>query len=63
MHHSLTEGARRQEVNGQPAVLLVPSPLRPLLARFTRQTIPGLHVLAYEEVPDSKRLRMVGAVG
>ncbi|HEY0973731.1 MAG TPA: flagellar biosynthesis protein FlhA [Solimonas sp.] len=62
MHQSLTDGTRRQEMNGQPAVLLVPSPLRPLLARFTRQTIPGLHVLAYEEIPDSKRLRMVGAV-
>jgi len=62
MHQSLTSGARRQEMNGQPAVLLVPMPLRPLLARFTRQTIPALHVLAYEEVPNSKRLRMVGAV-
>ncbi|HEY1075799.1 MAG TPA: flagellar biosynthesis protein FlhA, partial [Fontimonas sp.] len=62
MHQSLTSGSRRQEMNGQPAVLLVPMPLRPLLARFTRQTIPALHVLAYEEVPNNKRLRMVGAV-
>jgi flagellar biosynthesis protein FlhA len=62
MHRSLAEQTRRQETQGQPAVLLVPPALRPLLARFTRQTIPGLHVLAYDEVPDSKRLRMVGAV-
>ncbi len=62
MHRSLTEQTRRQETQGQPAVLLVPPTLRPLLARFTRQTIPGLHVLAYDEVPDSKRLRMVGAI-
>jgi flagellar biosynthesis protein FlhA len=63
MHQSLSDGARRQEMNGQPAVLLVPGPLRPLLARFTRQTIPGLHVLAFDEVPDSKRIRMVASVG
>jgi flagellar biosynthesis protein FlhA len=63
MHQSLADGAQRQEQDGQAAVLLVPSSLRPLLARFTRQTIPGLHVLAYDEVPDSKRIRMVAAVG
>src|SRR3546814_11012017 len=38
MHKSLTDGARKQEQAGQPAVLLVPNGLRPLLARFTRQT-------------------------
>jgi len=63
MHKSIADSVRRQEAAGQPAVLLVPSALRPLLARFTRQTIPGLHVLAYEEVPDSKHIRVAGAVG
>ena len=43
-------------------LLAAHGPLRPLLARFTRQTIPGLHVLSYDEVPDNKRIRMVGAV-
>ncbi len=62
MHRSLADQTRRLETDGQPAVLLVPPALRPLLARFTRQTIPGLHVLAFDEVPDSKRLRMVGAI-
>ncbi|AXQ28202.1 flagellar biosynthesis protein FlhA [Solimonas sp. K1W22B-7] len=62
MHKSIADSARRQEASGQPAVLLVPPGLRPLLARFTRQTIPGLHVLAYDEVPDSKQIRIAGAV-
>ncbi len=62
MHRSLAESTQKQEQAGQPAVLLVPNNLRPLLARFTRQTIPGLHVLSFDEVPDSKRIRMVGAV-
>lgn len=63
MHKSLSDSVTRQESSGQPAVLLVPGPLRPLLSKFTRQTIPGLHVLAYSEVPESKKIRMVGAVG
>ncbi|HVT34691.1 MAG TPA: flagellar biosynthesis protein FlhA [Nevskiaceae bacterium] len=63
MHKSISDNAARQESSGQPAVLLVPGPLRPLLAKFTRQTVPGLHVLAFNEVPESKKLRMVGAVG
>jgi len=62
MHRSIADSARKQEASGQPAVLLVPPGLRPLLARFTRQTIPGLHVLAYDEVPDSKQIRIAGAV-
>jgi flagellar biosynthesis protein FlhA len=62
MHRSLADGARKQEQAGQPAVLLVPNGLRPLLARFTRQTVPGLHVLSFDEIPDSKQIRMVGAI-
>lgn len=62
MHRSLADSTQKQEQSGQPAVLLVPNTLRPMLARFTRQTIPGLHVLSFDEVPDSKRIRMVGAV-
>ena len=62
VHQSIVDGAQRQLASGQPAVLLVPAPLRPLLARFTRQTVPDLHVLAYNEVPESKRVRLVGAV-
>jgi len=63
MYQSITDGVRRQLAAGQPAVLLVPGPLRPMLARFTRQTVPDLHVLAYNEVPETKRVRLVGAVG
>jgi flagellar biosynthesis protein FlhA len=62
MHQSLTEQVQKQAKQGQPAVLLVPAPLRPLLAKFTRQTLPDLHVLAYNEVPETKQIRLVGAV-
>ena len=62
MHQSLEREVQKQETSGNPAVLLVPPGLRPLLARFTRQSLPTLHVLAYNEVPDSKRVRLTGAV-
>jgi len=63
MHKSLTESVMQRESSGEPSVLLVPSSLRPLLSKFTRQTIPALHVLAYNEVPESKKIRMLGAIG
>ena len=62
MHQSLSDQVRRQAQNGQPAVLLVAASLRPWLAKFTRQSLPDLHVLAYNEVPDTKQIRLIGAV-
>ncbi|HWJ07214.1 MAG TPA: flagellar biosynthesis protein FlhA [Steroidobacteraceae bacterium] len=59
----LAETARRQETNGEPAVLLVPPQLRAALARFTRASVPGLRVLAWNEIPDNRRVRLVAAVG
>ena len=40
-----------------------PASLRPTLARLVRHSVPALSVLAYNEVPEDKRLRLVGAVG
>jgi len=62
MQKSIAEGAQRQAKTGQPAVLLVPAGLRPMLARFTRHAVPDLHVLAYDEVPEDRQIRMVGAI-
>jgi flagellar biosynthesis protein FlhA len=59
----LVEAARRQEIAGQPAVLLVPPALRPILARFLRATVPQMHVLAWNEIPDSRRVRLVSTIG
>ena len=59
----LAEAARRQDATGQPAVLLVPPALRPILARFLRATVPQMHVLAWNEIPDSRRVRLVSTIG
>lgn len=63
MHQSLLECVKRQEAVGEPAVLLVPGPVRSLIAKLTRTGIPELYVLAYHEVPDDKKLKLVGNVG
>ncbi len=63
LHTGLAEKAQEREAAGEPAVLLVPAPLRPLLSRFVRHTVPGLHVLSYNEIPDNKQVRIVATVG
>ncbi len=63
MHQLLEEQARNLEMGGKPAVLLVSSVLRSWLARFVRHSIPGLHVLAYNEVPEDQQIKVVGVVG
>jgi len=63
LQQRLTEGAQRQELIGEPAVLLVSPQLRPTLARFIRAGVPGMHVLAWNEIPDNRRVRLVTAVG
>ncbi len=63
LHQGLSDTAKAQEMAGRPAVLLVSGPIRELLARFVKHTIPQLHVLAYNEVPESMQLRIVGTIG
>ncbi len=63
LHGSLVDAARRQEMSGDPAVLLVAGPLRPWLAKLTRYSVPNLRVLAYGEIPQDKNLRVVTSVG
>jgi flagellar biosynthesis protein FlhA len=63
MHASLLESAQRQEAAGHPAILLVTPPIRPWLAKLVRHSIPGLHVLAYNEIPDNRQIKVVANIG
>jgi flagellar biosynthesis protein FlhA len=63
LQQRLVEASRRQESAGEPSVLLVPPALRHTLARFTRSSVPNLHVLAWNEIPDNRKVRLVSAVG
>ncbi|SOZ68429.1 FlhA: Flagellar biosynthesis protein. FHIPEP (flagella/HR/invasion proteins export pore) family [Cupriavidus taiwanensis] len=59
-----TQGAvTRQEQMGMDPVLLVPSQLRPLMARFLRRTMPQLRVLSHAEVPDNRNIRITAMIG
>ncbi len=60
---SLQESSQRQEVAGQVAILLVSPQIRPMLAQFTKRTIPNLHVLSFNEIPDNKQIKVVSTVG
>ena len=51
------------EQMGIPATLLVPAPLRTLLARFLRRSVPQLNVIAHNEIPDGRNLRVLQTVG
>lgn len=63
MYKSLEESTQQMEMDGQVAVLLVSSYLRPWLARFVRHSISGLHVLAYNEIPEDRQVKVVSTVG
>lgn len=63
LQSSLTEASQQQELEGEPAVLLTSGMLRPVLSRFLKHSISGLHVLSYQEVPDDKQIKIVSAVG
>ena len=55
--------AETQEQLGLPAVMLVPSQLRDLLARFLKRAVPNIRVISHDEVPDFKTIRVTAMVG
>ncbi|MDY1035289.1 flagellar biosynthesis protein FlhA [Stenotrophomonas sp. CFBP8980] len=62
LHQSLADCVSKQEARSEPAVVLVPGPVRAALARLVRHSVPALSVLAYSEVPEDKRLKLVGTI-
>lgn len=63
LQQSLKEACHQQEMAGEPAILLTSGILRNVLSRFVKNTIPGLSVLSYQEVPDEKQIRIVSSIG
>ena len=63
LHQSLVTETQRQEAAGRTAVLLVSQAVRTLLARFVRHSIPSLRVLAFNEIPDNKQVKIMATVG
>jgi flagellar biosynthesis protein FlhA len=63
LQRSLIDAAQRQEMQGQPVILLVAGPVRAMLSKFGRLAVPNMHVLAYQEIPDTKQVTIVATVG
>jgi flagellar biosynthesis protein FlhA len=63
LQQKIVDAVQQREATGDAAVLLVTPPLRTWLARFARHVAPGLTVLAYNEVPDDRQVRLVVALG
>jgi flagellar biosynthesis protein FlhA len=63
IQQSLTEASQQQELAGEPSVLLTSGMLRPVLSRFLKHAVSGLHVLSYQEIPDDKQIKIVSSVG
>ncbi|UDQ78492.1 flagellar biosynthesis protein FlhA [Erwinia rhapontici] len=54
---------QHQEGLGAPPVLLVNHPLRALLARFLRRSLPQLMVISNMELTDNRNIRMTSTIG
>jgi flagellar biosynthesis protein FlhA len=62
LQQSLLEAAKKQEIAGKSLILLVAGPLRLMMAKFIKLFIPDMHVLAFTEVPENKRLTIDASI-
>ena len=62
IHESLPKHAQDREAVGGSAILLVAPGIRPWLARMLRG-VRSLHVLAYNEIPEDRQIKMTATVG
>jgi flagellar biosynthesis protein FlhA len=53
----------RQAQLGLTPVLVVQHPLRVLLARFLRRSLPQLKVLSHAEIPDTRTIKVTATIG
>lgn len=63
LNKSLLDAGQKMEAAGVPQVLLVAAPIRSMLVKFTRFSLPDLHVLGYNEIPDNKEISIQASVG
>lgn len=60
---NVKEASQRLQAIGLPAVLVVSKALRSMLARLFASTVNDLHVIAYEEIPEAKQIKVIANVG
>jgi len=57
------DGSKKLEAEGRTPVLLVSSGLRAFLSRLLRGRMENFYILAYEEIPPNKSIRVVATIG
>ncbi|QMU60416.1 MAG: flagellar biosynthesis protein FlhA [Gammaproteobacteria bacterium] len=63
MQDSVRDLAQQQEAVGLPPVLLVTSGLRIMLSKLFRTSVKNLHILSFDEIPESKSISIMASVG
>mgnify|MGYP003574309341 FL=1 len=63
LQNAMQQTARQQEVSGEDSVLLVAAAIRPWMAKFARHSVPGMRVLSYNEIPDSRQIKVISTIG
>jgi flagellar biosynthesis protein FlhA len=63
LQNAIREAAQKQEMAGQPPVLLVSAPLRAVLSKFARYINSEISVLAYTEIPEDRQVTIEASVG
>jgi len=63
VQRSVMDAAQRQESEGAPAILVVAPEIRSWIAGWLRGAVRNLAVLAFTEIPDNRRIRVVATVG
>jgi flagellar biosynthesis protein FlhA len=63
IQQSLSQFASLQQAKQENTVLVVQPSIRAVLARFVRNISKDFYVLSYQEIPDTKQIRIIGTVG
>ena len=63
LQDGVQESAQKLQAAGLPAVLVVSRGLRAMLAKLFAGSVSGLHVIAYEEIPEAKQVKIVASIG
>jgi len=63
LQQMVSSASRTQEGKGIAPVLAVSPQLRSWMSRMLRPLVPSLHVLAFTEIPDDKRIRIALNIG
>ena len=63
LHTTLKDEAQKIEIDGHSAILLVAPQIRAQLAKLFKFSLPNIHILAYSEIPESRKISVVANIG